>query len=581
MNNNQKILAKIKEAAKSLYPNADLSGLLTEKPKNEAMGDAAAPFFSLAKTLKLPPNQIAQAVAEKLAQQHPDIKAQAAGAYLNVFLNREEAMKEILGNVLKNPESYGSNGALRGSKIMIEFSGPNTNKPLHLGHLRNNALGESVSRLMKNAGAEVYKVNIINNRGVHICKSMLAYQKFGNGKTPESEGLKSDHFVGDYYVRYTAWAKENADAERQIQEMLKAWEDGDPNVQALWKLMNDWAVNGIEETYKKTGISFDKAYYESDTYKLGKDIVMQGLSQGVFFKAEDGSIRLDLSELDKNDKEKENISKVFLRADGTGVYITQDLGTAVERHNDFPFDRLIYVVASEQQRHFQVLFYALMKMGYPWAKNLYHLSYGMVNLPEGKMKSREGTVVDADDLLESLEQMALAEIKEKGRLGDVEQNTAFKVGLGALHYYLLQVSPNKDMLFNAKESLSFNGDTGPYLQYAAARIASMARRPEAAGLIGKPFDVSLLAGDEEWKLCRLVEEFPEVLARSAKEFSPNLTANYLYSLAKAFNKYYHETPILAAKEKALAGARLQLALAVGSALKNGMEMLNIPYMEKM
>ncbi|MCL2520797.1 MAG: arginine--tRNA ligase, partial [Spirochaetaceae bacterium] len=337
------------------------------------------------------------------------------------------------------------------------------------------------------------------------------------------------------------------------------------------------------ETYIKTGISFDKVYYESETYKLGKDVVEAGLARGVFFKADDGSARLDLTELDKkSDDGEEAPSKVFLRGDGTSVYITQDLGTAIRRHEDYPFDRLIYVVAHEQQRHFQILFFALKKMGYSWADMLYHLSYGMVNLADGsKMKSREGTVVDADDLIESLRLMAQAEIDSKGRANEVEADTAFKVGLAALHYYLLQVSPVKDMVFSKEDSLSFNGNTGPYLQYTAARIASMLRKEKAAQLAKAEIDSTKLTLDDEWQLLRMVEDFPEQVGKAAVDYSPNILANFIYDVAKLFNKYYHDTQILNETDKSVAANRLYLAQAVHSVLKNGLELLNIPYLDKM
>ena len=547
-------------------------------PKSE-MGDIAFPLFPFAKVFRTSP----QALAEELAQglrNRDDLSGEVrtAGPYVNVVIGVGNIAAELLAATRDLPEAYGSSGHLKGVPVMVEFSCPNTNKPLHLGHLRNDALGESISRILRAAGADVRKVNLINDRGIHICKSMLAYREFGDGSTPESTGKKSDHFVGDYYVKFNQWAKENPRAEEDARSMLVAWEKNDPEVNSLWKLMNRWAIEGIEETYEATGISFDQIYYESQTYSLGKDEILKGLERGVFYKEEDGSIWVDLEEigLDK---------KVLLRSDGTSLYLTQDIGTAIQRQKDWHFTRLVYVVGSEQQYHFRVLFHVLTKLGFEWAENLYHLSYGMVNLPEGKMKSREGTVVDADDLIRELTSMAEAEIREKEREDEVESvdETARKVALAALHYYLLQVSPNKDMIFNPKESLSFNGNTGPYLQYMGARISSMRRkfqerRDEFTGIEAKP---ELLNTPEERELIKLCSDFSSVIAAAADQYNPSLLASYLYELARTFSRYYHETPILTGSEKETAVSRLALASAVLCVLKNGMYLLNIPFVEKM
>ncbi|ORC37200.1 arginine--tRNA ligase [Marispirochaeta aestuarii] len=547
-------------------------------PKSE-MGDIAFPLFPFAKVFRTSP----QALAEELAQglrNRDDLSGEVrtAGPYVNVVIGVGNIAAELLAATRDLPEAYGSSGHLKGVPVMVEFSCPNTNKPLHLGHLRNDALGESISRILRAAGADVRKVNLINDRGIHICKSMLAYREFGDGSTPESTGKKSDHFVGDYYVKFNQWAKENPRAEEDARSMLVAWEKNDPEVNSLWRLMNRWAIEGIEETYEATGISFDQIYYESQTYSLGKDEILKGLERGVFYKEEDGSIWVDLEEigLDK---------KVLLRSDGTSLYLTQDIGTAIQRQKDWHFTRLVYVVGSEQQYHFRVLFHVLTKLGFEWAENLYHLSYGMVNLPEGKMKSREGTVVDADDLIRELTSMAEAEIREKEREDEVESvdETARKVALAALHYYLLQVSPNKDMIFNPKESLSFNGNTGPYLQYMGARISSMRRkfqerRDEFTGIEAKP---ELLNTPEERELIKLCSDFSSVIAAAADQYNPSLLASYLYELARTFSRYYHETPILTGSEKETAVSRLALASAVLCVLKNGMYLLNIPFVEKM
>ncbi|NIZ46774.1 arginine--tRNA ligase [Entomospira nematocerorum] len=556
--------------------------LIIERPRDEGLGDVAVPCFELAKRLRKSPKIIAEQLREEIVSNYSHIEVSAVAGYLNFFWNKEAF---IIQNIPSIDSSYAKNTVLANEKIIVEFSGPNTNKPLHLGHMRNNALGESLSRILRVAGADVFKVNIVNDRGVHICKSMLAYQLFGENKTPETMNIKSDHFVGDFYVKYAQWEKEHPEAEEMIQTMLTAWESGDKDTIDLWKLMNHWAVSGIKETYDRTGISFDKIYYESETYKLGKDIVLRGLEQSVFFKAEDGSLRLNIEEITPAEtKSEETPTKVFLRADGTSIYITQDLGTAVARHEDFPFHRMIYVVAHEQKRHFEILFYALKQMGYPWADHLYHLSYGMVNLPDGKMKSREGTVVDADDLLDTLTEQAAIAADSAHRKGESDNthDVASKVALGALHYFLLQINPVKDMVFDAKESLSFNGNTGPYLQYTYARIAGMLRKSEASELLRMPeCDLSLLQDPLEWCLVKILVDFPSYTAKAAMEYSPSIIAGYLYDLAKIFNKFYTDLPILREENKSLALARLTLAKKVMDVLGQGLHLLVIPVVERM
>jgi arginyl-tRNA synthetase len=602
----------------------EASQVIAEVPPKPEMGDLGFPMFGFSKLLRRPPLKIAQQVAEILAGEEETAGAASAGGsseggspagdpsaggsseggagdfvahgtfaadgpYVNVRLNREEAAAAILSRILADEPGFGRPGTLGGSRIMVEFSSPNTNKPLHLGHLRNDVLGESISRIFSACGAEVRKVCIINDRGVHICKSMLAYQEYGQGKTPESEGIKSDHFVGDWYVKFHRMATEEEgeasasgtalSAEERAREMLRKWEAGDGETVALWKQMNTWAVEGMKETYKRTGISFDQYYFESQTYLLGKDEILKGLEAGLFYKAEDGAVWVDLS-AEKLDK------KVLLRKDGTSLYITQDIGTAIFRHKDWPFDRLVFVVGSEQQYHFQVLFKVLEKLGFAWAGNLYHLSYGMVNLPEGKMKSREGTVVDADDLLDSLKDLALREIREKDReeaVGDPGE-VAEKIALGALHYYLLQASPAKDMLFNPQESLSFTGNTGPYLQYMGARISSMLRkdssRQREEGRAGA-LRPELLAGDAEWELLKILGGYSEAVAAAAARMDPSLLAAYLYELSKAFSRFYHDCPILNAETPDLAAARLGLCRGVLKTLRHAMDLICIPFLEAM
>ena len=567
--------------------------IIAENPPDPGMGDIGFPMFSFSKILRKGPPQIAKVVAESIKDVSGTVEAQ--GPYINVRLDRSKTSKVILEEIFKNKTAdnfaFARPGTKTGRKVMVEFSSPNTNKPLHLGHLRNNVLGESVSRILKAGGAEVRKVCIINDRGIHICKSMLAYKEQGQGKTPESENIKSDRFVGDFYVLFSrdvkkeaeqliahGIEKEGAEAKTQsmqkAQELLRAWEAGDSETVELWKKMNKWSIDGMKKTYERTGISFDKYYYESETYMLGKDEVLKGLEKGIFYKQEDGAVAVDLSE-EKLDK------KILLRSDGTSIYITQDFGTAINRQEDWQFDQMIYVVGSEQQYHFKVLFILLEKLGYSWAKSLHHLSYGMVYLPEGTMKSREGTVVDADDLIDSLRDLALAEIKEKGREEDVgdPDEVAEKVALGALHYYLLQTSPVKDMLFDPKESLSFTGNTGPYLQYMGARISSMIRKSKEQDCANADF--SLLTTDSEWELVKILAEYPFTVSDAAQYLDPSRIAGYLYELSKAFSRFYHECPIITCEDKSLSKARLELSRAVMFVLKDAFYLACIPFLEVM
>ena len=556
-----------------------------ETPPNPEMGDVAFPLFTFAKSFKTAPAKIASDVCARLLE-NEDIKKygmpKAIGPYLNVFLAKGDLASNVLDKVLKEKENYGKTSSLSGKRIMIEFSSPNTNKPLHLGHLRNDALGESISRILKFCGADVFKVNIINDRGVHICKSMIAYQKFGEGKTPESENIKSDRFVGDMYVTFHKYSQENPEkAEAEAKQMLLDWEAGEnKELIGLWKKMNGWAIEGIKETYKRTGISFDKLYFESETYLKGKDQILKGLEAGVFYKEEDGSVWVDLAPI-KLDK------KVLLRSDGTSLYMTQDIGTAISRHKDWPFNQMIYVVGNEQEYHFKVLFYVLKQLGFEWADDLYHLSYGMVNLPEGKMKSREGTVVDADDLINSLQDEALKKIEENGREKEVGDAAvaAENIAVGALHYFLLQVSPKKDMLFNPKESLSFTGNTGPYLQYMGARISSILRKAETAegkeNLKNGKLNASLLTNESEWELLKTLEDFPGQVARSALRKDPSVLTAYLYELSKAFSRFYRDCPILSGEDADLSYTRMELARATKIVLQNAMNLVLIPFMEIM
>ncbi len=564
------------DAAEGL--EAALEALPVERPPRPELGEIAIPLFTLARVLRKGPPVIAAAVAERVVSPTAAPgEALAEGPYINVRLDQAALASAVLPEVLRDTDE---SGPLSGQRVVVEFSCPNTNKPLHLGHLRNDVIGESVARILAGAGADVVKVNLINDRGIHICKSMLAYQRFGNGETPHSSGKKPDHFVGDYYVRYNTWAGEDSSAEERAQAMLRAWEAGDPETVELWERMNGWAIEGIQQTYQRTGISFDHYDYESQTYRIGREEVLRGLEAGIFFRAEDGSVQVDLSNINLD-------TKVLLRKDGTSLYLTQDIGTAIERQRSIGFDRLIHVVGSEQRYHFQVLFEVLGRLGFAWASNLHHLAYGMVNLPDGKMKSREGTVVDADELLDELRTMALAEIQDKARISDSTQaeQTADAIALGALHYFLLQTSASKDMVFDPKQSLSFAGDTGPYLQYVGARVSSMLAKAAADDLA--PADASdtaataRLTTEEERDLIVHLAGFQEALFSAAEDLNPSVVAGYLYELARRFSRYYHDVPIATAPDRELGAARLLLSVAVQRVMEQGMQLLNIPFVRAM
>ena len=596
------VVKAIEQYKSEKAPEAEINvdSVRVEIPPKPEMGDLGIPMFAFAKEFHSSPMAIANDVAVLMKGYAESDSAVAslgeflaAGPYVNVKLNKANASLDILRAVINQKENYGSLNAegkkhLEGRRVMIEFSSPNTNKPLHLGHLRNDALGESVSRILKKAGAEVFKVDLINNRGVHICKSMLAYKLFheAKGETPESLGMKGDHFVGQCYVEFDRHSKEHPEALQEAEDMLIKWEAGDPEVRALWQKMNDWTLGGVKETYRRTGIEFDKFYLESETYLKGKDEILKGLEKGVFFKAEDGSIRIDVTDVVGKGKDEDNHEKVLLRKDGTSVYITQDIGTAISRHDDWAFNEMIYVVASEQNYHFKILFHILKKLGFEWTDKLYHLSYGLVNLPSGRMKSREGTVVDADDLIDNLHADALKAIADRER--DVEldaDDVAEKVALSALHYYLLNVAPVKDMLFNPEESLSFNGNTGPYLQYMGARISSILRKAKEAGVEPDTSDEALvmLNTESEWALIKDLERYPAVVARSADTMDPSIMAAYVYDVCKSFSGFYRDCPILSveAEQPKLARARLALAECTLTVLKTAMELVLVPFVERM
>jgi arginyl-tRNA synthetase len=480
--------------------------------------------------------------------------------------------------------------------MMIEYSSPNTNKPLHLGHVRNNLLGFSIAEIQKANGWEVVKTNIVNDRGIHICKSMLAWKLFGKGETPQSSGMKGDHLVGKYYVEFDKAykaeikalmeqnipeeeAKRTAPLMRQAQEMLVAWEQHDPEVYQLWETMNGWVYEGFDATYKRMGVDFDKIYYESQTYLEGKSKVEEGLEKGVFYRREDGSVWADL----RSDGLDE---KLLLRADGTSVYMTQDIGTAKLRYEDYPISKMVYVVGNEQNYHFQVLALLLDKVGFEWGRDLVHFSYGMVELPEGKMKSREGTVVDADDLMTEMIDTARDTARELGKLDtatdeEVEQ-IASMVGLGALKYFILKVDPKKNMTFNPKESIDFNGNTGPFIQYTHARIKSVLRKAQEAGIqVPEAVDTSLTISEKEKYMIQLLSTYPAMVRQAGDEFSPAVIANYIYELVKEYNQFYHDFSILKEENEALKGFRLLMSSAVAKVIRSGMALLGITVPERM
>lgn len=575
----QFISAKAAEAVKALYgAQIEPSELQVQPTRKEFEGDFTLVVFPLLKLSHSAPESTARAIGEWLTANVPETSAfNAVKGFLNLSLS-PLWWNRLFASIASDPD-FGVKPQ-SGKNIMVEFSSPNTNKPLHLGHVRNNLLGDSVSRLLQADGNNVIKTTLVNDRGVHICKSMYAWQQRFNGVTPESSGKKGDHLVGDCYVEYSKMEKEDPSVLGKVHQMLVKWEQGDPEVRSLWKMMNSWVLAGFDQTYKALGISFDKVDYESQTYLLGKSLVQKGLDMGVFVRDPDGSVWCDLT-ADGLDR------KLLLRSDGTSVYITQDLGTAQRRFEEYKLDAHIYVVGDEQNYHFQVLKLILAKLGFAWADQIYHLSYGMVELPEGKMKSREGTVVDADDLIGQMYEEAKATSESSGKLDgvpDEEKERLYRmIGLGALKYFIIKVDPKKKMLFNPKESIDFNGNTGPFIQYTHARIRSILRKAQERGL---GHDVSLLREDIAWspkevRLVKILAGYPQKVSEAAAALSPALIANYAYDLAKEFNQYYHDTPILREEDKDVLQARLVLIDTISSTLRKAMGILGIELPERM
>lgn len=561
--------------------------LEVQKTNPDHEGDFTIVTFPLVKILKKSPDVIAMELGDALSTQSDFVESyNVVKGFLNLkiknsfFLNNFNSVKE---NFDKVPE--------KNETVMVEYSSPNTNKPLHLGHIRNNLLGFSVAQILKQDGYNVIKTQIINDRGIHICKSMLAWEKFGNGETPKSSNTKGDKFVGNYYVEFDKnyksqiadliangqtedEAKKNAALIQEAQQMLLNWEKGDEKVRNLWNEMNSWVYEGFGETYKRLGVDFDQVQYESNTYILGKDLIQEGLIKGILFRKDDGSVWCDLTDegLDQ---------KLLLRSDGTSVYMTQDLGTAVQRFKDNDIQKLIYTVGNEQDYHFDVLFKILKKLGYNWAENLYHLSYGMVELPEGKMKSREGTVVDADDLMQEMYETAKEKAQELGKLenlSDSEKEKSYEtVGLGALKYFMLKVDPKKKMLFNPKESIDFNGNTGPFIQYTYARIQSLLSKAEYQEQSVSKYEMN----DLEKELVMNLSNFKEVVSKAAETLSPALVANYIYDLVKSYNSFYQNNPILNQDNENTKQFRLELSSLTGKTIKKGLSLLGIGTVDRM
>ncbi len=586
------IIEQVKNAVQSLYQTeVAADSIVIQETRKEFEGQVTVVIFPFTKLSKISPEQTGTQIGEYLMQHIAEvIDFNVIKGFLNLSVSDQYWVDQLLNNVLA--ESYGQFPS-NGQKVMVEYSSPNTNKPLHLGHVRNNLLGYSVSEILAANGYDVVKVNLVNDRGIHICKSMLAWQLYGNGETPESSGLKGDHLVGKYYVVFDKEykkqieelvssgqteedAKKNAPVIRQAQEMLLKWEAGDAEVIELWQMMNGWVYAGFEVTYKRLGVDFAKYYYESDTYLLGKDTIQEGLDKGVFFKKNDGSVWIDLTE-DGLDQ------KLVLRADGTSVYITQDLGTAQLKYDDYKMNKSIYVVGNEQDYHFKVLFLILQKLGKTWAQGLYHLSYGMVDLPSGKMKSREGTVVDADELMDDMILTAKERTEELGKVDGFSEsekaNLYDMIGLGALKFFLLKVEPKKRLLFDPNESIDFQGHTGPFIQYTHARIRSVMVKAGYTATMTSDYRESLTVLERE--LIVTLAKYPDVIEAAAGEYSPAMIANYIYELAKLYNKFYHEESILKAEDPLVRNFRLDLSAAASSVINKGMKLLGIRVPERM
>jgi arginyl-tRNA synthetase len=596
MNFEQVIKEKAQEAINQLYnTQIEEDQVQVQNTRKDFNGDYTIVTFPLLRYSKKSPEITAEELGRYLIEHIEEVvDFNVIKGFLNIDLGQNYWISEFKKSYTTN--NFGILSADANSKtVLVEYSSPNTNKPLHLGHIRNNLIGYSISKILGATGKKVIKTNIVNDRGIHICKSMLAWQKWGNGETPESSGIKGDFLVGKYYVKFDQEykkeieqlinkgqtkdeAEKNAPLIIEAREMLKKWEANDKKVMELWETMNSWVYDGFDVTYEKLGVDFDKIYYESDTYKLGKTIVLDALKQNKLELKEDGSVWANL--------EPEGLDrKILLRSDGTSVYMTQDIGTAYIRYKDFKFDEHIYVVGNEQDYHFRVLKIIMEKLGYDWAKNIFHLSYGMVELPEGKMKSREGTVVDADDLIEEMNSTARKISDELGKLdglnADEVDSTINKIALGALKYFLLKVDPKKNMVFNPNESIDFNGNTGPFIQYTYARIQSVKAKADEQNINYKTFSQDLVLDKKEVLLIKTLQQFPKIIEEAAKALNPSLLANYIYELVKEYNQFYHDFSILKEPNEELVKFRLQLSDLSGQVIKNAMDLLGIGVPERM
>jgi arginyl-tRNA synthetase len=581
----KKLIDKIGTATKKAY------GQLPEQleigfPPDAEMGHFAVRCFPLAKQFRKSPAEIAANIVDHVQPDDVVSKVSATGPYINLKVAGNELFGGVCNFILSRDTAYGSSQLGQGRRAMVEYLAPNTNKPLHLGHLRNGALGMAVANMYQATGHWVVRANLVNDRGVHICKSMLAWQRWGNETTPASENEKGDHFVGKYYVRYAQEAEKDESLEDEIQQLLQKWEAGDPDTVALWKMMNSWVYDGFDQTYRRFGLKFDAYYYESDTYKLGKDIILQGLEKNVFSTDSNGNTVFFLPEEEfSRDKSGELKRVTVLRADDTSLYISQDIGTAILKITDHKLDYSIYVVGSEQEYHFKCLFAILKALGYEWAKNCYHLSYGMVYLPEGKMKSREGKIIDADDLVSAMITLADAEIRRRDpedKLSDEEiKNRAEKIGVGAIKFYLLRVRPSQSINFDPAESISFDGFTGPYCQYAYARICGILEKAKSRQRKIQDPDYSLLGNAEEVQLLQKLIEFPQEVANAVEDLNPSKIAGHVFNTAKAFNQFYNKHPVLKAENEQFVDARLALIKTTAVVLKNGLNLLGVEVLENM
>lgn len=595
MNIEENISKAVVGAVKSLYGiEVAENGIQLQKTKSDFEGDITLVVFPFTKTARKQPEVIGNEIGQWLTENTDIIdKYNVIKGFLNLSISKDNWISTL--NNIYNDKKYGTKEETPESPLMmIEYSSPNTNKPLHLGHVRNNLLGYSISQIQKANGWKVVKTNIVNDRGIHICKSMLAWLKYGNGETPASTGMKGDHLIGKYYVEFDKHykaelkelqakgmsedeAKSNSSLMKEAQAMLLKWEQNDPEIRSLWQMMNEWVYAGFDETYKRLGVDFDKIYYESNTYLEGKEKVEEGLKKGIFYRREDGSVWADLTS-DGLDE------KLLLRSDGTSVYMTQDIGTAKLRYQDYPIDKMVYVVGNEQNYHFQVLSLLLDKLGFKWGKELVHFSYGMVELPNGKMKSREGTVVDADDLMDGMIEEAAQTSAALGKLENCTKeeidNINRMVGLGALKYFILKVDPRKNMTFNPEESIDFNGNTGPFIQYTCARIKSILRKASEQGI-----DIKEVKGitlqEKEVSLIQNLTSYPSIVEQAGKDFSPALIANYVYDLVKEYNQFYQTSPILKEENAETMNMRLMLSACTVKVIESGMSLLGIEMPEKM